>query len=147
MLQTTAGIAKDLNLGLGERTTMAILREKPAEWRNYRRQLPPGFRVITDREALADSNILSQAREFINRQVKNNAPIGASEQRDIGGRSMLFIVEPHYHDPGGKTRPHGWHKGCTVFIGPSLAASVPLPPKVSANEFAQSLTGKYNIKG
>lgn len=126
---------------------MAILYNKPVEWAMYRRQLPNGYRVITDREALADSNILALAREFINRQVRANSAIGASEQRDIGGRRVMFIVEPHYHPPGGNVRPYGWHKGCTVFIGPALGATVPMPPVVSVEAFARSISGKNTIKG
>lgn len=126
---------------------MAILTQKPTEWTRYSRTLPVGFRAITDKEALADVNILARAREFINRNVKNNAPIGAQEQYDIGGYRLLFIVEPHYHEPNGPAKPWGWHKGCTVFIGPKLAATVPDTYTRNPMQLARDISKNTNIKG
>lgn len=126
---------------------MPILTQKPSAWAQYRRMLPAGFRPITDTEALADINILSRAREFINRNVKNNSPIGTSESYDIGTNKYLFVVEPHYHSPNGTIKPLGWHKGCTVFIGPKVTTVAVNPTSgMGAIRLAESISGKYNIK-
>jgi len=95
-----------------------ILTQEPKTWTTYKRALPDGYSVITEKEALAPANkeILTRARQFIDRNVKADMPIGHREFLTIGGRKILFIVEPHYHEPNGKTKPWGWHKGATVFV-------------------------------
>lgn len=95
-----------------------ILTQEPVSWQAYKRTLPDGYKVIGEKEAMAPSNkeILTRARQFIDRNVKADMPIGHREFLTIGGRKILFIVEPHYHPPGGSTKPWGWHKGCTVFV-------------------------------
>lgn len=48
-----------------------------------------------------------------------NLPMGAGRQLTVRGRSYLFCLEPHYHPPGYAAGPEGWHKGVTVYRGPS----------------------------
>lgn len=97
---------------------MAILTEKPAEWANYSRNLPAGFRAITTAEAMSDMDILKAARTFINANVRAGKPIGTTQYMTVNGKDLLFTIEPHFHEPGGPTKPWGWHKGCSVSIRP-----------------------------
>ncbi len=98
---------------------MAVITEIPKVWASYKKKLPDGYTVITAKEALKSPDILKAARVFIDRNVKGNAPIGKAEFKTIGGRKILFIVEPHYHPPGGAVKPWGWHKGATVHVPPA----------------------------
>ena len=34
----------------------------------------------------------------------------------IGNAKYMARVEPHYHPPGYKSGPNGWHKGVTVYV-------------------------------
>jgi hypothetical protein len=97
-----------------------ILTSQPESWKTYKRSLPDGYTVISSKEALDPKNkaVLSTARSFIDKNVKANTPIGHQEFSTINGKKYLFIVEPHYHEPGGKTKPWGWHHGATVFVPP-----------------------------
>lgn len=97
-----------------------ILTQEPESWKQYKRNPPDGYTVISQKEALDPHNreVLTSARSFINRNVKAGAPIGHQEFKTINGRKFLFIVEPHYHEPNGPTKPWGWHHGCTVFVPP-----------------------------
>jgi len=105
-------------------TQTNVVKVIPNAWALYKRQLPDGYKVITDKQALDPQNrvILTSARAFIDRNVKANAPIGHQEFKTmtVSGKpqKVLFIVEPHFHEPGGKTFPWGWHKGGTVFLPP-----------------------------
>ena len=97
---------------------MAILETKPREWEGYSRSIPPGYHVLTAGEATKSPNILKRARQFINHRVKHGAPIGTTDTEVLGEQWIMFVVEPHYHEPGGAAKPWGWHKGATVFVGP-----------------------------
>jgi hypothetical protein len=110
---------------------MAILTEKPAEWASYSRNLPAGYRAITDTEAKADKAILQAARTFIDSNVRAGKPIGTTQYVTVNGNDLLFTIEPHYHEPGGPTKPWGWHKGCSVSIKPKLA----YVPNIDASQF------------
>lgn len=100
---------------------MSVITQIPNSWATYKRTPPRGYTVITEKEALDPKNkeILTSARSFIDRNVKAGADIGHREYKEIGGRKIFFIVEPHYHPPGGTTKPWGWHKGATVFVPPA----------------------------
>ncbi len=93
-----------------------ILTEKPAEWASYQRILPPGFIPIETKDAIAHPNVLKAARTFIDKNVRANKPIGYREQQSVDGRTVVFTIEPHYHEPNGPTKPWGWHKGCSVSV-------------------------------
>lgn len=95
---------------------MAILTEKPAEWANYSRNLPEGYRPISSAEALASPAILKAARTFIDSNVRAGKPIGTTQYMTVDGKNILLTIEPHYHEPNGPTKPWGWHKGCSVSI-------------------------------
>jgi hypothetical protein len=94
---------------------MAVITEQPASWAAYRRNVPYGFSVISTKDALAQPAILSGARAFINRTVSSGKPIGYKEFSTVNGRKVLYVIEPHFHPPGGAVKPWGWHKGCTVY--------------------------------
>lgn len=97
-----------------------ILTQQPASWAQYKRALPDGYKVISSKEALDPKNreILTTARSFIDRNVRGNTPIGHQEFKTINGRKILYVVEPHYHEPNGPVKPWGWHHGATVFVPP-----------------------------
>lgn len=122
---------------------MAILYKKPAAWESYQRNLPFGYSVISSKEALdpKNSQILTEARKFINRTVGQNKPIGYKEYKTIGGRKILMVIEPHYHEPNGPVKPWGWHKGCTVFV-PAASESY----WSFLYDDGPTMTGEQNIK-
>ena len=90
-----------------------ILTEKPASWASYTRKLPDGYKVISESEAKDPKNkeILTSARSFINRNVEADKPVGHQEFHTVNGRKILYIVEPHFHEPNGKTVA-GLQPGC-----------------------------------
>lgn len=96
---------------------MAILTEKPHEWESYQRNFPSGFTAIETKYALAHPEILKSAKQFIDKSVRANKPMGYSEKTVIDGRDILFTIEPHCHEVNGPIKPWGWHKGCSVAIG------------------------------
>jgi hypothetical protein len=44
-----------------------------------------------------------------------NSPIGTQQKVSIDGRSLVFVLQWHYHPPGFVGGPTGKHKGVTVF--------------------------------
>lgn len=43
------------------------------------------------------------------------AEMGTMTKLSYPGRDILAIIQPHYHEPGGPTKPWGWHKGVTLY--------------------------------
>lgn len=43
------------------------------------------------------------------------APMGTVTKMPFAGRDIVGIIQPHYHPPGGPTKPWGWHKGVTLY--------------------------------
>lgn len=123
---------------------MAILYTKPAAWESYQRILPSGYRPIKTSEALSDTAILKEARTFINKYVKANAPLGAKEYKTVNGKQLLFTVEPHYHEPNGPVKPWGWHKGASVSINPNPPVKTASAPSVNPyrNPYMTSIAGE-----
>ena len=100
-----------------------ILTEKPAEWDKYSRNLPAGYRPITESEAKNCPAILKAARTFIDANVRAGKKIGTTQYMTVDGKDILLTVEPHYHEPGGPVKPWGWHKGCSVSIAEQTYAN------------------------
>ena len=48
-------------------------------------------------------------------QLQLTLPMGTGRRFAVGGKSYLFCLEPHYHEPGSGQKPEGWHKGVTVY--------------------------------
>jgi hypothetical protein len=42
-------------------------------------------------------------------------PMGAERAATVEGHRFVFVLQRHYHPPGFKGAPNGWHKGVTVF--------------------------------
>lgn len=42
-------------------------------------------------------------------------PMGAQRAANVEGHRFVFVLQRHYHPPGFKGAPNGWHKGVTVF--------------------------------
>ena len=69
----------------------------------------------------------------------------------VDGLKYMARVEPHYHPPGFKGGPNGWHKGVTVYVAidqtaepvtePSATASVTKSPLISKIDKLLSLLG------
>ena len=111
---------------------MAVLTSMPKEWASFQRKPPAsGYRALTVKEALADPAILKAATEFINRNVKAKKLIGHTEFKTIGTKRVAFMIEPHYHPPGGSVKPWGWHKGASTFINPTPVQKVAIGPWAS----------------
>lgn len=121
---------------------MAILTEKPAEWTKYSRNLPNDYRPITTEEALSSPAILKAARTFIDSNVRAGKPIGTTQYMTVAGKDLLLTIEPHYHEPGGPTKPWGWHKGCSVSIKRQTYANTDEGHRSSsiAGDFGMALT-------
>lgn len=127
---------------------MAILTVIPPEWATYQRNYPPGYMPIETKDAISHPNVLKAARVFIDTNVKLNKPIGYREQNSVDGRTVIFTIEPHYHEPNGPTKPWGWHKGCSVAVeaphydyGPQLAGDMGVDVKAQLAAHPHVKTG------
>lgn len=58
--------------------------------------------------------IAKKARQIINANYKK--PFGTEIPFEIGGTHYVGRIERHYHPPGGKLHPWGYHHGCSVFV-------------------------------
>jgi hypothetical protein len=53
--------------------------------------------------------IVKAAQSFL------DLPMGSEREAEVDGLALVFVLEPHYHPPGFKGGPNGWHKGVTVY--------------------------------
>jgi hypothetical protein len=53
--------------------------------------------------------IVKAARSYL------DLPMGSEREEEVDGLQLVFVLEPHYHPPGFKGGPNGWHKGVTVY--------------------------------
>ncbi len=42
-------------------------------------------------------------------------PLGTVTKLPTEGRDIVARIEPHFHDPAGTVKPHGWHKGVSLW--------------------------------
>lgn len=56
------------------------------------------------------SAVVARAKSLLSKNM------GESIVEEIDGKRYMFKLEPHYHPPGFKGGPIGWHKGVSVFI-------------------------------
>jgi len=68
------------------------------------------------------SAVTSKAKSLLSRNM------GDSIIEEIDGKTYMFKLEPHYHPPGFKGGPIGWHKGVSVFIKADQAEKVTKAP-------------------
>ncbi len=92
--------------GMGQPSTAADTI--PAEFRNFQ---PPaalaGYSRMTSAEV--PPSILPQLRPLL------AAPLGTVTKLPTDGRDIAADIEPHFHEPGGPTKPWGWHKGVSLY--------------------------------
>lgn len=58
--------------------------------------------------------ITKEARRIID--ANYTKPFGTEIPFQIGGKHYVGRIERHYHPPGGKLHPWGYHHGCSVFV-------------------------------
>ncbi|MBN1612316.1 MAG: hypothetical protein JW940_37140 [Polyangiaceae bacterium] len=69
------------------------------------RRLKPGELTVA---------IAKQARRIIN--ANHMKPFGTEIPFEIEATDYVGRIEQHYHPPGGKLHPWGYHPGCSVFV-------------------------------
>lgn len=79
----------------------------PAEFRNFTPPPLPGYSRMKSSEVPA--SVLSQLRPLL------AAPLGTVTKLPTDGRDIAAVIEPHFHEPGGPTKPWGWHKGVSLY--------------------------------
>ncbi len=64
--------------------------------------------------------VAKKARQIIN--ANYTKPFGTEIPFEIGGTHYVGRIERHYHPPGGKLHPWGYHHGCSVFVAVDSAS-------------------------
>ena len=78
----------------------------PAEFRTF----PPPPAGYT---RMADSDVPAVVMPLLRPLLAGS--IGTTTKLPAPGRDIVAQIEPHYHPPGGATKPWGWHKGVTLY--------------------------------
>lgn len=78
----------------------------PDNLKRFKSGAPAGYTTLKNPTAA----VAAKAKELL----KNN--MGDEFRFEILGVSYFARVEPHYHPPGYKNGPNGWHKGVTVYV-------------------------------
>lgn len=80
----------------------------PAEFRNFQ---PPAAIAGYARMKAAEvpATILPQLRTLL------SGSLGTVTKLPTDGRDIAAVIEPHFHEPGGPTKPWGWHKGVSLY--------------------------------
>lgn len=79
----------------------------PAEFRNFKQPSLPGY------VRMRSADVPAAAFPLL-RPLLANA-LGTVTKLAVPGRDIAAIIEPHYHPPGGATKPWGWHKGVSLW--------------------------------
>lgn len=79
----------------------------PAEFRNFKQPSLPGY------SRMKSSEVPAAAFPLL-RPLLAGA-LGTVTKLAVPGRDIAAIIEPHYHPPGGVTKPWGWHKGVSLW--------------------------------
>ena len=79
----------------------------PAKFRSYKQPSLPGYARM--RSADVPKEVFSQLRPLL------AGELGTVTQLQVSGRDIKAVIEPHYHPPGGATKPWGYHKGVSLF--------------------------------
>lgn len=79
----------------------------PASFQNFRAPSLPGYSRMKSSEVPAE--VMSQLRPLLAKEL------GAVTKLSTSGRDIVAVIEPHYHTPGGPTKPWGWHKGVSLY--------------------------------
>ncbi len=78
--------------------------------------MPAGFKMPPEPEGYSrmkggdvPTSILPSLRPLL------AGDFGTRTKLSVPGRDILAQIEPHYHEPGGPTKPWGWHKGVSLY--------------------------------
>ncbi len=97
--------AKAVKIALGDKTTSAPAPEHRTAPEPRLRRIKPGEVTVA---------IAKKARKIIN--ANYTKPFGTEIPFEIAGEHYVGRIERHYHPPGGKLHPWGYHHGCSVFV-------------------------------
>ena len=78
----------------------------PQAYKGYKTGAPQGFMILKK----PTPAVVQKAKELL----KNN--LSDEFQFTIDNIKYFARLEPHYHPPGYKNGPNGWHKGVTVYV-------------------------------
>jgi len=67
---------------------------------------PPGYKAMKGK---VPSGVVAKAKSLLSQ------PMGAEIPFEIDGKQYMARLETHYHPPGYKGGPNGYHKGVTVY--------------------------------
>lgn len=73
-----------------------------------------------------------------------NMEMGKEHIESLNGITYKFVAEPHYHPPGFKGGPIGWHKGISVFMQGNLKDSKPAQTQPSQSKPSTNVTNLHN---
>lgn len=73
-----------------------------------------------------------------------NMEMGKEHIESLNGITYKFVAEPHYHPPGFKGGPIGWHKGISVFMQGNLKDSKPNQTQPSQSKPSTNVTNLHN---
>lgn len=113
----------------------------PAALKKYKTGAPSGFTVLKS----PSREVTLKAKELL----KNN--MGDEFQFESAGTQYFARVEPHYHPPGYKSGPNGWHKGVTVYVSkadkqmPKPLEEQIITPNTEALPVLKQQKPKYNL--
>jgi|SRR5579885_978113 hypothetical protein len=79
---------------------------------------PEGFKPIS---GAAPAGVSAVASSLLGGSFGTMTPF------QIGDTKYMARVEPHYHPPGYKGGPNGWHKGVTVYVAENSNVDFPSP--------------------
>lgn len=79
----------------------------PAAFKNFVQPSLPGYSRM--RSAEVPAVVMGQLRPLL------AGELGTVTQLSAPGRDIKAVIEPHYHPPGGITKPWGWHKGVSLW--------------------------------
>ena len=111
-LPTLAGVQGAPSSGpsspLSSRPTEASAgRSAPSSSSGMKAGAPPGYRPLTGK---IPSGVVAKAKSLLSQ------PMGSEHPFELDGKRYLARLENHYHPPGFKGGPNGWHKGTTVYV-------------------------------
>ena len=78
----------------------------PSQYKGFKLGPPSGFKVLKS----PTSKVSAKAKSLLSNKM------GDEFTFDIDGVKYFARLEPHYHPPGYKNGPNGWHKGCSVYV-------------------------------
>ena len=79
----------------------------PADFKNFVQPSMPGY------ARMASASVPAAAMPLLRPLLA--LPLGTVTRLPLPGRDINAVIEPHYHPPGGATKPWGWHKGVSLW--------------------------------